>query len=135
MKKRIEGIVPPVVTPLKNDGTLDSNALCKHHEYLLKNRVAGIFVLGTTGEFFSFAPQNGSIMVSALKMSENKNGIILRIWNTTGDAQSASISTILPVSSVTRVRLDETPVEELALKDGKFEFELLPHKIETFLLK
>ena len=92
-------------------------------------------VLGTTGEFFSFAPQNGSIMVSALKMSENKNGIILRIWNTTGDAQSASISTILPVSSVTRVRLDETPVEELALKDGKFEFELLPHKIETFLLK
>lgn len=50
MKKRIEGIVPPVVTPLKSDGTLDCGALCKHHEYLIKNRVAGIFVLGTTGE-------------------------------------------------------------------------------------
>ena len=50
MKKRIEGIVPPVVTPLNTDGTLDCGALCKHHEYLIKNRVAGIFVLGTTGE-------------------------------------------------------------------------------------
>lgn len=50
MKKRIEGIVPPVVTPLKKDGTLDCSALCKHHEYLIKNRVAGLFVLGTTGE-------------------------------------------------------------------------------------
>ncbi|MBQ7206414.1 MAG: dihydrodipicolinate synthase family protein [Lentisphaeria bacterium] len=50
MKKRIEGIVPPVVTPLKTDGTLDRGALCRHHEYLIKNRVAGLFVLGTTGE-------------------------------------------------------------------------------------
>ena len=47
MQKRIEGIVPPVVTPLKKDGTPDSEALCKHHEYLIKNRVAGLFVLGT----------------------------------------------------------------------------------------
>ena len=50
MKKRIEGIVPPVVTPLKKDGSLDCEALCRHHEYLIKNRVAGLFVLGTTGE-------------------------------------------------------------------------------------
>jgi len=50
MKKRIEGIVPPVVTPLKCDGTLDRRSLCRHHEYLIKNRVAGLFVLGTTGE-------------------------------------------------------------------------------------
>jgi len=50
MKKRIEGIVPPVVTPLKSDGTLDGRSLCRHHEYLIKNRVAGLFVLGTTGE-------------------------------------------------------------------------------------
>ena len=50
MKKRIEGIVPPVVTPLKCDGTLDCRSLCRHHEYLIKNRVAALFVLGTTGE-------------------------------------------------------------------------------------
>ena len=50
MKKRIEGIVPPVVTPLKSDGTLDAGALRRHHEYLIGNGVSGLFVLGTTGE-------------------------------------------------------------------------------------
>lgn len=50
MKKRIEGIVVPVVTPLDKNGALDGKALCRHHEYLIKNRIAGLFVLGTTGE-------------------------------------------------------------------------------------
>ena len=50
MPKRIEGIVPPVVTPLNSYGSLDCQALVRHHEYLLKNGVAALFVLGTTGE-------------------------------------------------------------------------------------
>ena len=50
MPKRIEGIVPPVVTPLNAYGSLDCQALVRHHEYLLKNGVAALFVLGTTGE-------------------------------------------------------------------------------------
>ena len=50
MPKRIEGIVPPVVTPLNKYGSLDCRALVRHHEYLLQNGVAALFVLGTTGE-------------------------------------------------------------------------------------
>ena len=50
MSKRIEGIVPPVVTPLNRYGALDSSALVRHHEYLLNSGVAALFVLGTTGE-------------------------------------------------------------------------------------
>ncbi len=50
IKKRIEGIVPPVVTPLTAEGMLDIAALKRHHEYLLKNGVSALFVLGTTGE-------------------------------------------------------------------------------------
>ena len=48
--KKIRGIVPPVVTPLNEFGNLDCEALKKHHEYLLKHGVSGLFVLGTTGE-------------------------------------------------------------------------------------
>jgi len=47
---RIEGIVPPVVTPLNRHGNLDCVALERHHDYLLANGVAALFVLGTTGE-------------------------------------------------------------------------------------
>lgn len=50
MTRRIEGIVVPVVTPLDARGCLDAEALRRHHEYLLANGVAGLFVLGTTGE-------------------------------------------------------------------------------------
>ena len=48
--KKLQGIVPPVVTPLNKYGNLDCDSLKVHHEYLLKNGVAGLFVLGTTGE-------------------------------------------------------------------------------------
>ncbi len=50
MPKKIEEIVPPVVTPLNAYGSLDCQALVRHHEYLLENGVAALFVLGTTGE-------------------------------------------------------------------------------------
>ena len=50
VSRRIEGIVPPVITPLNANGNLDCTALKKHHEYLLKNGVSALFVLGTTGE-------------------------------------------------------------------------------------
>ena len=48
--ERLQGIVPPVITPLNQYGNLDCDALKKHHEYLLKHGVSGLFVLGTTGE-------------------------------------------------------------------------------------
>lgn len=79
--------------------------------------------------------QEKKVLVSALKQSENGEGTILRVWNTTGEKLPLEISTILPVSSVERVRLDEKQVETLKIKNGKFALELGAHKIETFLLR
>ena len=79
--------------------------------------------------------QEKKVLISALKRSENGEGTILRVWNTTGDKLPLEISTILPVSSVERVMLNEQPVEKLAFKNGKFATELGAHKIESFLLK
>lgn len=49
--KPIQGIVPPLVTPLKSDGTLDEDGTCRLIEHVIGGGVAGIFILGTTGEF------------------------------------------------------------------------------------
>lgn len=46
----LRGIVPPVVTPLAERDRLDRAALARLIERMIEGGVAGLFVLGTTGE-------------------------------------------------------------------------------------
>ena len=48
---RLHGIIPPLATPLKPDGSLDEAALAKLVEFLLEAGVQGLWVLGTTARF------------------------------------------------------------------------------------
>jgi 2-dehydro-3-deoxy-D-pentonate aldolase len=50
MKLPIGGIIPPLVTPLLDNNTLDITGLERLIEYLLSGGVHGLFILGTTGE-------------------------------------------------------------------------------------
>lgn len=47
---KIQGIVPPMVTPLLDSKTLDEKGAAKIIDRMIDAGVAGIFVLGTTGE-------------------------------------------------------------------------------------
>ena len=46
----LSGIIPPLVTPLTADYTLDQPAMSKLLQHVLDGGVHGLFVLGTTGE-------------------------------------------------------------------------------------
>ena len=48
--KKIRGIVPPVITPLNQDGSLDVKGLETLLEHIIGGGVHGLFILGTTGE-------------------------------------------------------------------------------------
>jgi 2-dehydro-3-deoxy-D-pentonate aldolase len=50
MKSPLRGIIPPVVTPLLDNNTLDVKGLEKLVEHLIGGGVHGLFILGTTGE-------------------------------------------------------------------------------------
>ncbi len=50
---KLRGIIPPVVTPFTAEQELDLPGLRKHIDYMLARGVHGIFVLGTTGEFYA----------------------------------------------------------------------------------
>ncbi len=50
---RLRGIIPPVVTPFTADQELDLANLRTHIDFLINHGVHGIFVLGTTGEFYA----------------------------------------------------------------------------------
>ncbi len=50
---KIEGIIPPVATPMKDNEDLDIPRLKWFLDHLIANGVHGIFVLGTNSEFYA----------------------------------------------------------------------------------
>jgi 4-hydroxy-tetrahydrodipicolinate synthase len=50
---KLRGIIPPVVTPFTAEQELDLPRLRSHIDLMLARGVHGIFVLGTTGEFYA----------------------------------------------------------------------------------
>ncbi len=53
--KPFRGIIPPMITPLNPDFSLDEKSLDLIIEHLISGGVHGIFILGTTGEFASLS--------------------------------------------------------------------------------
>ena len=49
-KERYRGIIPPIVTPLKEDESLDEQALRRLIRHCIEGGVSGVFVNGTSGE-------------------------------------------------------------------------------------
>lgn len=47
------GILPAMITPINEDGSVDEKALRNLIEYEIRGGVHGIFAIGTTGEFYS----------------------------------------------------------------------------------
>jgi 4-hydroxy-tetrahydrodipicolinate synthase len=47
-----EGIYTPVITPFKEDFSIDYNAYSAHVQYLLESGVHGLMIGGTTGEYY-----------------------------------------------------------------------------------
>ena len=46
----LKGIIPPILTPLRRDGSVDTLALERLTQHLIKNGVHALFALGTAGE-------------------------------------------------------------------------------------
>ena len=49
---RLKGLIPPMVTPLIDNNTLDRDGTVRLVEHMIAGGVHGIFILGTTGEAF-----------------------------------------------------------------------------------
>jgi len=57
MTIRTEGIIPPLVTPLAKDGSINENMFRKIINNVIGKGVHGVFVAGSQGEFFSLERQ------------------------------------------------------------------------------
>ena len=52
------GIIPPIITPLTDDGEVNYPVLRQMVNHLIDNGVHGLFPLGTTGEFYAYLSQD-----------------------------------------------------------------------------
>ena len=51
------GIIPAVITPITPEGKFNEKAMRKLLNYLIDGGVHGLFVVGTTGEFYGLSPE------------------------------------------------------------------------------
>ncbi|MGQ8335794.1 dihydrodipicolinate synthase family protein [Sunxiuqinia sp. A32] len=79
----LRGIVPPIVTPLIDNDTLDIEGLERLVEHVLGGGVHAVFILGTTGEFasLSFKVKEEMIMYS-LKFVNGRVPVLVGISDT-----------------------------------------------------
>ncbi|MEX2233084.1 MAG: dihydrodipicolinate synthase family protein [Cyclobacteriaceae bacterium] len=72
LPKPLRGIIPPIVTPLLKNGTLDTEGLERLIEHVIKGGVHGLFILGTTGEApsLSYKLKKELIKVTCEKVNE-----------------------------------------------------------------
>ncbi len=54
---RFKGILPPVITPINDDHSIDEDGYAAVIEYMIENGVHGIIVGGTTGEFYALSAE------------------------------------------------------------------------------
>ena len=69
-----QGIIPAVVTPITKDGKFNEKVMRKLLNYLIDGGVHGLFVVGTTGEFYGLTPEEKRNIFS-ITMDETKGRV------------------------------------------------------------
>lgn len=74
------GIIPPMITPLHEDETLDSRSLNLMIQHLIRGGVHGIFILGTTGEASSLSTDfKGKLIQETLRIVDGRIDVLVGI--------------------------------------------------------
>lgn len=75
---QLEGIIPPIVTPMNADESVDLAGLRKHIDHMLTFGVQGIFVLGTTGEFYALDDsEKQAVTVAAVEHCRGRSPVFV----------------------------------------------------------
>jgi 4-hydroxy-tetrahydrodipicolinate synthase len=77
----LHGIVPPIVTPFRNDERIDYNAWQNIIDSLIAAGVNGLFVCGSTGEFYALDTEERSV---ALRFCRQAAGSRVTVYGNVG---------------------------------------------------
>lgn len=86
-----------------------------------------------TGSFMEVSGEG--VVLSTLKRAIDKDGVILRLFNTSSESTEAKLHFGLPVSVIYRVNLNEDVIEEVTFEQSDLSVTLDGAGIGTFLVK
>ena len=66
------GILPAIITPFREDESIDYTAWQRHIEFLLASGVHGLFVIGGQGEFFALTEEERVVAARFCVQTVNK---------------------------------------------------------------
>jgi len=89
--------------------------------------------LGPQYTMLSVEPDN--VLLAAVKLCEDSDDAIIRIWEAHGKAAQAQISLPAPALAVTEVDLLEDEVAQLQATGDKLTVEIKPYEIRTFKVR
>jgi len=82
MHKKFKGIIPPLITPLHENGEYDGEASSKLINHVLNGGVHGLFLLGTTGEGPSLSPTTQrKVVKTVMKQVNGRVPVLVSISN------------------------------------------------------
>lgn len=113
------GVVPPVVTPLHEDGTVDRSSLERLVEHLLGGGVHGLFALGSSGE-------------TVYLTDEQRDAALEVIVKTAGGQVPVIAGCIEPTTPrvIERARATETLGADAVVTTAPFYTLVGPHEVE-----
>jgi len=104
----LKGIIPPVITPFTAEQELDLPRLKSHIDYMLAKGVHGIFVLGTTGEFYALDErEKQTVVATAIAHVNGRSPVfvgtgaettreVIRLTNMAERERASGVSVITP---------------------------------------
>jgi 4-hydroxy-tetrahydrodipicolinate synthase len=116
MREQISGIVPPMTTPFRSDGTLDEEALRAEASYLVETaRVHGLAVAGSTGEGHTMTTEE--VRRATRIVLEEARGRVPVITGVITDSTASAIERGNAVRDLGVAALQVTPVHYLFRPD------------------
>ena len=80
---RLCGVMTPVITPLTDDHELDTGSLERHIGHLLEAGVGGLWVNGTTGEFYGLdVDQRARLVAECVRIADGSVPVIAHVGDT-----------------------------------------------------
>jgi 4-hydroxy-tetrahydrodipicolinate synthase len=91
MDPKWKGIVPPTLTPLMPDESVDKASIKKLVKYLLDNGIHGIWATGTTGEFATLSDKDRIAAIEAFVDAVNGKVPVIANIGDAGSKRSADL--------------------------------------------
>jgi len=81
--KKIGGVIPPMITPVNQDGSADEHGLKKVIDHCINGGVHGLFVLGSAGEGMNFnRMERNRVIKISIEHADNRVPVLCGVLDT-----------------------------------------------------